>query len=391
MDFLQQAQVLLPSLIAIRRQLHMFPELSWQEVKTTQTIAEFLHQLGLEVVTWEGETGLVAILQGDQQGATVALRADIDALPIDEKNAVCYRSQNTGVMHACGHDAHVACALGAAAMLVRQKHLIKGTIKFIFQPAEETGGGASLMIKRGVFTDSEVGAIFALHSQPELPTGTIGLKSGPVMAANDPLFITITGKGGHGALPQQARDPIIVAAAIIQALQTVVSRQIDPLAAAVISFGTIAGGTASNIIPECVEMTGILRTIDPELRAKLRNRIKEIVEQVAKTWETEATVWFEKGYPAVINPVDLVSFCQKSLQTVIHNNKIVAPMPVMVTEDFSEFQEQVPGVLLWLGVGHSAEGETRLLHNPHFDIDESALAYGAAVFAQLAFDYLDQA
>lgn len=390
MDFLGQAQLLWPSIIDIRRQLHRFPELSWQENQTTEYIAGELRRIGLDVTTWEGETGVLGVLQGEQAGATVALRADIDALPIEEQNEVCYRSQNKGVMHACGHDAHIACLLGAASILGQCKHLIKGTVKFIFQPAEEAGGGASLMIKRGVLARPEVGAIFALHSQPNLPAGTIGLNEGLVMASNDPLFISVRGKGGHGAMPHQTRDPIMATAAIIQALQTIISRQIDPLASAVISFGTIAGGLASNVIPERVELTGTVRTADSKLREEMRDRIKKLAVDIASAMGTEAQVRFERGYPAVINPAALVLFCKQSLKELLNHDNIVRLAPVMVTEDFAEFQEQVPGVLLWLGVGNPAEGSVRQLHNPLFDVNENALMYGAAVLSQLAYDYLDR-
>lgn len=390
MDFIKQAQLLAPSFIDIRRQLHKFPELSWQETKTTEYIADELRQLGLAVTTWEGETGVLGVLCGTQSGATVALRSDIDALPIEEQNNVAYRSQNKGAMHACGHDAHIACLLGAASILVKFKHLIKGTVKFIFQPAEESGGGASLMIKRGVLTQPDVGAIFALHSQPSLPAGTIGLNDGLIMASNDPLFISVKGKGGHGAMPHQTRDPIMAVASIIQALQTIISRQIDPLAAAVISFGTISGGLASNIIPEQVELTGTVRATNAKLREELRQKITNLATDIAAAMGTVATVRFEKGYPPVVNPADLVLFCQQSLQKLLVHNNIVKFAPVMVTEDFAEFQEQIPGVLLWLGVGNPTEGNARQLHNPFFDINEQALLFGAAVLSQLAYAYLDQ-
>jgi amidohydrolase len=390
LDFLGQAQLLLPSLITMRRQLHQYPELSWQETKTTEYIAAELRRMGLEVTTWEGETGVLGVLHGGQLGSVVALRSDIDALPIEEQNDLSYRSQHKGVMHACGHDAHITCLLGAASILAKLKQVIKGTVKFIFQPAEESGGGASLMIGRGVLTNPQVKAIFALHSQPALPVGTLGLHEGLVMAFNDPLFITVKGKGGHGAMPHQTRDPIIATASIIQALQTIISRQIDPLASAVISFGTIGGGLASNVIPEKVELSGTVRTTDSSLRKELRHKITSLTTAIAAAMGTEAQVRFEKGYPAVNNPTDLVLFCQRSLSELFNSRNIVKTPPVMVTEDFAEYQEQLPGVLLWLGVGNLAEKITRQLHNPCFDINEKALMYGAAILSQLAYDYLEK-
>lgn len=319
----------------MRRRLHRLPELGWHEVKTTEFIAQYLASLGLEIARWGGRTGLVALLRGGKSGGTVALRADIDALPIQENNQVSYRSNVAGVMHACGHDAHVACALGAATLLAEEAPSLAGTVKFIFQPAEELGGGATAMINGGVLTAPAVQAIFALHCRPDLAVGSIGLNDGPVMAANDVVSIRVKGRGGHGAMPHQTRDPIVAAAAIILALQTLVSRQINPLSAAVLSFGAVHGGAAGNVIPEYVDLKGTIRTFEPAVREALRIKIKHLAETTAIAMDTAAETIIEAGYPAVTNPAPLASFCRQSLQALLGEQKVTTVNPVMVTEDFT--------------------------------------------------------
>lgn len=380
----------MPVLTGIRRRLHQFPELGWQEFKTTEFILAHLTHLGLEIISWGGETGVVALLRGERPGTAVALRADIDALSIQENNQTSYRSSIAGVMHACGHDAHAACALGAAMLLAKRVSSLSGTVKFIFQPAEELGGGASRMISRGVLTEPGVQAIFALHSRPDLAVGKIGLNSGPIMAANDILSIRVQGIGGHGAMPHQTRDPIVSAAAIILGLQTLVSRQMSPLEAAVLSFGAIQGGSAGNVIPEYVDLKGTVRSFDPAVRQALKAKIKHFAETAAAAMDTIATVTFDAGYPAVINPVPLTAFCRNSLREILAEADVPAVSQVMVTEDFAEFQQKVPGVLLWLGTGSGTGENSRSWHSPDFDIDEAALPLGAAALAKLAVDYLAQ-
>lgn len=377
--------MLRPTLSRIRRDLHRHPELSWQEVRTTRLIEESLRKLGAQIIPWGGTTGVVGLLSGGLPGRTVALRADIDALPLEEKNAAPYRSAAKGIMHACGHDAHIACALGAAMILAEHAASLPGAVKFIFQPAEETGGGADSLLKRGALAHPDVTAIFALHCQPDLPVGSIGLRAGPLMAANDLVDIKVIGQSGHGAMPHQARDPIIAAAAIVQALATVVPRSIDPLAVAVVSFGKIAGGNARNVIPATVELSGTIRTLDPEVRTGLLSLVEKLVGQAAGAYGVAAEVQFTGHFPAVVNPGELVGFCRQSLAGMVD---IVDPTPVTVTEDFSQFQQQVPGVMLWLGAGNPDKGITHPLHSDCFDIDEDALAYGAATLAKLAFDWL---
>ncbi len=388
-DFLAEARRLRPRLSQIRRELHKYPELSWQEVRTTHLIEAELVKLGAEIVPWGSATGAVALLRGAHPGRTVALRADIDALPVEEASDAPYRSGIRGIMHACGHDAHAACALGAATILAAQAASMRGAVKFIFQPAEEKGGGASLLIERGVLADPEVGAIFALHCQPDLPVGRVGLREGPLMAANDLLDIIVRGQGGHGAMPDRTRDPLIAAAAIIQALQTLVARGLDPQEAAVVSFGRITGGTTRNVIPDAVELEGGIRTLNPAVRAELLPRVKRLAAQVAAAYGATGEVSFPAYFPAVNNPAALVGFCRRSLVGMMAGERLVASRPVMVTEDFSQYQQLVPGVMLWLGTGNRELGLVHPLHSDRFDIDEDALVFGAAVMAKLAWDWLE--
>jgi amidohydrolase len=387
LDFLTEARRLQPELSQMRRQLHKHPELSWQESLTTRFIEGNLQKLGARIIPWGAATGVVALLKGELPGPTVAIRADIDALPIEEKSAAVYASAASGIMHACGHDAHVACALGAARILSEHRNLLSGTVKFIFQPAEESGGGADLLIQKGALANPAVSAVFALHCQPSLPAGSLGLREGPLMAANDLIDIFIYGKSGHGAMPHLAQDPLVAAAAVVQALTTLTARSIDPLASAVISFGKIAGGSARNIIPALVELSGTIRTLDPAVRAALLPQVKNLAEQVAAAYGTKADVRFAGHFPAVVNPPTLTAFCRQALAG---SGIGIAPSePVTVTEDFSQFQQKVPGVMIWLGTGNPDKGITEPLHSDRFDIDEDALAYGAAALATLAFAWLE--
>ncbi|HWR08032.1 M20 family metallopeptidase [Sporomusa sp.] len=385
---LEQATELSEQLIDIRRDLHRNPELSFKEYRTTEYITQILLLAGIEVVPWGGETGVVGLLKGDQPGPVVALRADIDGLPVTEENNCLYQSLQPGVMHACGHDAHTACLLGAALILAGRRASLAGTVKFIFQPAEEINAGAKLMLEQGVLTNPAVDVIFGLHNTPTLPVGQIGCKEGPLMAAVDTTFLTIKGTGGHGAIPHSTRDPITAVAAVIQGLQTIVSRQVDPLAAAVISFGTINGGHAHNVIPDKVELTGTVRTFDAVLRREMPGRMQGLISGIAQAMGTQAEFVYRQDLPAVFNPPGLAAWCRQRLEQVVGTTGVVTPVPSMGGEDFALFQEQIPGVFLWLGVGNPAKGIVHQWHNPCFDIDEDALKFGAAALAQLAYDYL---
>lgn len=386
-DFLRQAHELLPQLIRIRRDLHRFPEVGGQEFRTTRIIKEFLHRCDIEVTNWGGDTGAVGLLGGAAGQPVVALRADIDALAIQEENDVPYRSQKDGFMHACGHDVHTTCLLGAAQLLARQRASLAGTVKLIFQPAEEIGG-AREMVAKGVLQNPDVNAIFGIHNQPGIPVGQIGIKKGALMGANHFFKLLIQGVGGHGAMPHKTKDPIVAAAVIIQSLQTILNRYVNPLDAGVISFGSIHGGQVANVIPSTVEITGTVRNFTDDVFEIIRQNCERIVQDTAKALGLEAEIVFSAGFPAVDNDADLVRFCYESLGAIYPAEDMICPESVLVTEDFSLYQKQVPGVMLWPGSGNAARGITHAWHSPQFDVDEEVIAYGAASLAQLAVDYL---
>ena len=385
---LEQAARFSERMTEIRRELHRYPEVGFKEYRTSELIAKTLTETGIEVIPWGGETGVVGILKGALPGPVVALRADIDALPLQEENEFDHCSQIDGMMHACGHDFHTAALLGAAMLLAEIKDRLPGTIKFIFQPAEEINTGAKAMLEKGVLQNPAVDVIFGLHNSPNIPTGQVGIKEGPLMAAVDSTILTVTGIGGHGAIPHMTKDPIVATAAMIQGLQMIVSRQVDPQEAAVISFGTIHGGNAYNVIPETVELNGTVRTFEPALRAKIPGMMRTMLEGIALATGTKAELTYINHLPAVLNPAALSRWCRGPLAKLFGEENLVTPIPSMGGEDFSLFQEKVPGVFLWLGSGNAARGISRQWHNPRFDVDEAALKYGAAALTQLTLDYM---
>jgi amidohydrolase len=387
--FIERATEIQQDMIGFRRKLHKDPEISFKEYRTTEMIKQILIRFGVEIVEWGGETGVVGLLKGALSGPVIALRADIDALPIQEENDCVYRSQNSGAMHACGHDIHTAGLLGAVILLAERRNSLSGTVKFIFQPAEEINAGAKLMLEKGVLDNPAVSVIFGLHNMPSIPCGKVCLKPGGLMAAVDTTFLTINGVGGHGAIPHRTHDPITATAAIIQGLQTVVSRQVDPLDSAVISFGTIHGGDANNVIPEKVELTGTVRTFNPTLQAQMPERMRSVIDGIAAAMQTEAKFIYRKDLPVVFNPPELAEWCRGPLEKVFGSEGVINFSPSMGGEDFACFQERIPGVFLFLGVGNEAKGIVNQWHNPRFDADEDSLRYGAAALAQLAYDYME--
>ncbi len=387
---IERATELQQDIIDIRHKLHKDPELSFKEFRTTELIKQTLSSLGIEIVDWGGETGVVGLLKGAIPGPVVALRSDIDALPVQEENDCNYRSQNQGIMHACGHDIHTAGLLGAAMLLAERRDSLAGTVKFIFQPAEEINAGAKFMIEKGVLENPKVSMIFGLHNSPNISSGQVFLKAGGLMAAVDTTFLTVKGVGGHGGIPHLTCDPITATAAIIQGLQTIVSRQVNPLEPAVISFGTIHGGHANNVIPEIVELTGTVRTFNPDLQVQMPEKMRSVINNIATAMRTEAEFVYRKDLPAVVNPPELAEWCRIPLEKVFGPKGLVNTAPSMGGEDFACFQEKVPGVFLFLGVGNAERGIVNQWHNPRFDADEDCLRYGAAALAQLAFDYLEQ-
>ena len=377
----KMAEKLMPRLQAWRRDFHKHPELSRQEKRTSAKIAEILRGLGLRVQTGIGGFGVVGLLPGPRGSRTVAVRADMDALPVTETNAVPYKSSTAGVMHACGHDAHITMALGAATILSKQK--LPGTVKFIFQPAEESVDGAAAMIKDGVMDNPKVDAIFALHVKPDLEFGAVALRDGLSMAANTVFNIQVSGHGGHGARPDLAVDPLPAAHQIYAALQTV-RRGLSPLSPCVLSVCAFNGGSAFNIIPETVDMLGTLRTTDEAVYKQVISDIRGLVRNIAAAYRVRATVSFPFRTAAVNNaPAQAALLRQAAADLRIPVRTIDM---LMVSEDFAFFQQEAPGVLAWLGTKRGKK--VHRLHAPDFDFDEAILPRGAALLALCAQNQL---
>ena len=391
-------------LIEWRHYFHQNPELSNQEFKTAEKIAEHLKGLGLEVETGVAITGVVGLLKGDLPGKVVALRADIDALPVTERNDLPFKSNvkttflgtETGVMHACGHDTHIAILMATAEVLSKHKDKIKGTIKFIFQPAEEgpppgEEGGAKLMIKEGVLDNPKVDAIFGLHINSETPVGTIKYKAGGIMASVERFVINVKGKQTHGSQPWSGVDPVMISAKIIDGLQTIISRESKLTnEAAVITVGKITAGTRFNIIPESAELIGTVRTLDPEMRAMIIKRMTEMSETIAKAYGGEATISFRNQTSITYNDPDLMAQVLPSLQKAAGEENVILRKATTGGEDFSYFQELVPGVYFFLGGMTPGNDEAFPHHTPDFKIDDSGMLLGVKAFTQLTLDYLDQ-
>lgn len=392
-----------PKMIEWRRYFHQNPELSNREFKTAEKIAEHLKSLGLEVQTGVAHTGVVGILKGGKKGPVIGLRADIDALPVTERVDLPFASKvrgsyngvETGVMHACGHDTHTAILMATAEVLAKAKKDIKGTIKFIFQPAEEgpppgEEGGAYLMVKEGVLKNPDVNAIFGLHINSGTPVGQINYKSAGIMAAAQRFVIKVKGKQSHGSRPWQGVDPIVISAQIINGLQTIISRDTElTKEAAVITVGMVKAGVRSNIIPETAEMIGTIRTLDYDMQKKLNAEMEKRVPAIAKAFGGEATIEIEKGYPITYNDKKLTAKMLPTLQRSAGKENVNLINAVTGAEDFSFFQLEVPGLYFFLGgmpAGANPE-EAPSHHTPDFYIDESGLKLGVKTFVNLVFDY----
>ncbi len=388
------AEALTPGLAAVRRDLHMNPELGNREVRTGNLVAQKLRALGLEVRHPVGKTGVVGILRGARPGSVAALRADLDALPIQEKSGVPYQSQNPGVMHACGHDAHTAMVLGAAEILAALKDRLSGSVVFLFQPAEEgppegEEGGAPLMVKEGVLEDPKVDAVFGLHVDPALGVGSVGWAVGPVFAAADTFTIEVAGRRTHGAYPHLGLDPIPVAAQMIQALQLIVSREIDAQNPKVLTIGSVHGGNRHNILADQVRLEGTLRTLDETIRQRIKDAMKRTVAGVAAAHGTQASLNFRgAGNPATLNNEALTRASIASLVRVYGPERTLEVKPQMGAEDFSAFANRVPGLYIKVGVRNQARGITANIHTEDFDLDEAALPLGARALSTLAWDFL---
>jgi amidohydrolase len=391
------AEALEPKLVEQRRDFHMNPELSNREERTARVVAEKLRSLGLEVKTGVGKHGVVALLKGGKPGPVVAWRADMDALPVTSIIDKPYKSRNTGVHHACGHDAHMAIGLTVAELLSGMRDDIKGSVKFIFQPAEEGApkgeeGGAALMIKDGALKDPAPSAIFGLHVWSLAKSGTVQYSFGPALASADSFEITIRGKQVHAANPHLGIDPIVVAAQCVTALQTVRSRRIDPNEGMVLSIGSIHGGNRSNIIPSEVKMEGTIRTFNENVRESVMSMMKQTLAGCTSANDATYAIDFSgTSYPVTKNHETLTPASLPAMERVLGKSNLILSKPITGAEDFSYFQREIPGFFWFLGVGNEKLGITAAHHTPNFDIDESALVLGVKVAANQLLDFLDRA
>ena len=385
------AEALKPWLVETRRAIHMQPELGYEEHETAKRVAAALSEWGLEVRTGIARTGVVGVLRTGRPGPTLGIRADMDALPIEEANDVPYKSRAAGKMHACGHDAHTAMLLGAARLLAQNPQWLEGcggSVKFIFQPAEEGRAGGRLMVEEGVLEDPRVDLAIAAHVLPSLPAGTVGTRSGPVLAASDKFNIKVRGKGSHAAQPHLSRDPILVAAHIITALQAIVSRNVEPFDAAVISVTRLEAGTAYNIIPDEVSLMGTMRTHREATREALKCRMEETIRGVASAFGAEAEFEFIPGYPPLVNSAQATGLIECAAREVVGEEKMVEMPLSMGGEDFAYIALKRPAAMFRVGVRNEARGIVHSLHSNRFDLDEDALPVGSAVFAQAACAFL---
>jgi amidohydrolase len=379
-----EVQALIPDMIELRRDLHRHPELGYQEVRTAGLVTERLRALGYTVKTGFGKTGVTGFLKGGKPGKTVLLRADMDALPIQEETEVAWKSENPGVMHACGHDTHVAMGLTAATALARMAPSLSGNLFFVFQPSEETAGGAEAMLKDGALDGVQADAALAVHIMNYWTTGTIAICEGPAMASADHLEISVIGRGGHGASPNLAVDPVVAAAHIITALQTLVSREAPPFSPAILSITMLRAGTAFNIIPDRVEMTGTFRCFDPEVRERLLASLTRTAEGVAAGLRCTVQVRDLFLTPAVLNNPGVTRLARGTAGEIVGADRVIAPQPLTGSEDASLFWQRVPGCFAFIGAAKPEWSPAPSIHNAKFDIDESALPIGAEFLVRTA-------
>lgn len=389
LDFLKEAHMIEPEIIKTRRAIHQQPELAYDENETAKLVAEKLEALQIKFKTGVGGTGVLGILTGPKKGKVVALRADMDALPLEEMADVDFKSKVKGVMHACGHDTHVAMLLGAAELLSKHRDELRGTVKFLFQPAEEHGGkgGAKPMIEDGVMNNPKVDFVFGLHIDGDEKSRVFGFRSGAIMAAPDTFVIRIIGRGGHGSAPHQTTDPIYVAAQVITALQGVSGRMMDPVQPFVITVGSIHSGTKENIIPDEAILQGTIRTLEEKTRKRAKIKVAEVAKGVCRAFGAKAEIEFEKdAYPVTVND-EKVTEKAMSILRKMPGTRVKIIEPILGGEDFSRFLHEAPGTFYFLGTINPAKGCIYPNHSSKFKVDEEVLKYGAASLAQLAMEF----
>ena len=388
MGLLEEALSLRETLVCLRRAIHRHPEGGFGEFQTAALVEKTLASCGIPARR-VARTGVVGVLEGAGPGRVAALRADMDALELDEGTGAPYASEVPGLMHACGHDAHTAVLLGAARLLSKRRDFLPGSVVFLFQPAEETAGGALPMIREGVLETPRVDAVFGLHVGIGLPCGEVSVSEGTVHAASDMFDVTVTGRGCHGAYPHEGVDAVAIAGQVLCALNSIVSRNVDPLEPAVVTVGTIRGGSARNVLAESVEMTGIIRTLDPAVRKTVRERVRKIVEGTAAALGGLAEIRFTEGYPCLVNDPGMARLVKETATALLGAGKVrAATRPSMGVEDFAYFSGERPGAFFILGAGNPAKGIIHPAHSPRFDIDEDALPVGAAMMAGVALNFL---
>ncbi|ABY91836.1 M20 family metallopeptidase [Thermoanaerobacter sp. X514] len=387
MDILKEAEKVEKEVIELRRKIHMYPELGFEETKTSEIVYDYLKNLGIEVKRI-AKTGVVGTLKGNGS-KTIAIRADMDALPIQEENDVEYASQIPGRMHACGHDVHTAILLGTAKLLANMRDKLKGNVKFIFQPAEETTGGALPLIEEGVLENPKVDAIIGLHVDPELQVGQIGITYGKAYASSDMFDIIVKGKSSHGAEPHKSVDSIVIAANIVNMLQTVVSRKANPLSPLVLTIGTIEGGYARNIIANKVRMSGIIRMMEEEKRDEIVEMVEKICDNTAKAMGGEVEFKRTIGYPCLVNHKGMTDLIKETAFPLLGESNVIEVAPTMGVEDFAYFLQKVPGSFYKLGCGNKEKGIDKPIHNNQFNIDEECIKIGLAVHVSTVLKYLN--
>ena len=382
MTVIKEIKLLHDEMTEWRRDIHQHPELKFEENRTSDLVAAKLEKFGIEIHRGLAKTGVVGTIRNGD-GPSIGLRADMDALPLEEKNTFKHASSNPGKMHACGHDGHTAMLLGAAKHLAASKNF-RGTVNLIFQPAEEGGGGGELMIKEGLFEMFPVDSVYGLHNWPGMPAGTFGVGSGPIMAAADMFDLTINGRGGHAAFPDQCIDPIVVASQVVSALQTITSRNTHPVDSVVISVTQIHAGDAYNVIPDSVLMHGTVRTFQTETRDKIPSSMLRVAEGVCAAYGTTCELNYMSGYPATINSVPETEISAKAVVDLLGEDKIILnPTPSMGAEDFSYMLEARPGCYVWLGIGPGKGEAGCMLHSSRYDFNDDVLPTGASYWVKL--------
>ena len=373
--------------IDLRREFHMYPERSGEEFRTSQRVKEELDKLGIPYTT-AGGTGVIGIIKGEKPGKTVALRADMDALEVYEKNDIPYKSKTDGLMHACGHDGHTAMLLGAAKVLSMIKNELKGCVKLFFQPAEEIAQGALKMIDDGAMEG--VDSVFAIHLWSGLPMGKISVEAGPRMAAVDVFDITVNGKGGHGSAPHEGVDALVAASDIVMALQTIVSRELSPLEPVVVTVGKLVAGTRFNVLASEAKLEGTNRYFNPKIKDVLPQAIERMAKNVAAGYRAEAHLNYQFATSPVINDPECSALAKRAVEKILGKDGLIEYEKVMGGEDFAEFLKKAPGALALVGIGNEEKKTTYPHHHPNFNIDEDALEIGVALYVQYALDYLNQ-